>query len=168
MESATTLDIEITVNGMRRTASVESNRVLADLLRDIFKLKGCKVACDAGVCGSCTVLIDGIPVAACSIFAFAAHQRAVTTIEGMSGEHGLHPLQQAFLDGDAFQCGFCTPGMIVSMSALLAAHPAADEQQIRDWLSGHLCRCTGYQMIVDAIKAAAAMGTEAARAKATS
>jgi carbon-monoxide dehydrogenase small subunit len=155
------VEVTATINGERRTAMVATNVVLADLLRDQLSLKGCKVACDGAVCGACTVLVNGQPVAACSTFAFQIDGAEVTTIEGLGGVAALDPVQQAFLDCDAFQCGFCTPGMILSVKALLAQMPEPDEATIREWLGGNLCRCTGYQMIVEAVKAAAATLREA-------
>jgi carbon-monoxide dehydrogenase small subunit len=149
------LEVSTTVNGKRQTLTLPTNLVLADLLRDQLGLKGCKVACDGAVCGACTVLVDGQPVTACSTFAFQIDGAEVTTIEGLGGAGGPDPVQQAFLDCDAFQCGFCTPGMILSVKALLAQTPQPDEATIREWLGGNLCRCTGYQMIVEAVKAAA-------------
>jgi carbon-monoxide dehydrogenase small subunit len=148
------LDIEITVNGTRRRLSVAPNQVLADLLREELQLTGCKIGCDQAVCGACTVLVDGLPMTACTTFAFELDGKALTTIEGLS-DGALHPVQQAFLEHTAFQCGFCTPGMILSVAALLARHPDPDEATIRQWLNANICRCTGYQMIIDAVRAAA-------------
>lgn len=149
------VEVATTVNGERRACVVPTNLVLADFLREHLGLKGCKVACDAAVCGACTVIVDGRPVAACSAFAFEVDGAEVLTIEGL-GTSAPDPVQQAFLDCDAFQCGFCTPGMILSATALLARMPAPDDTAIREWLGANLCRCTGYEMIVDAVKAAAA------------
>jgi aerobic carbon-monoxide dehydrogenase small subunit len=148
------LDIEITVNGTRRRLSVAPNQVLADLLREELQLTGCKIGCDQAVCGACTVLVDGLPATACTTFAFELDGKALTTIEGLS-DGALHPVQQAFLEHTAFQCGFCTPGMILSVAALLARYPDPDEATIRQWLNANICRCTGYQMIIDAVRAAA-------------
>lgn len=152
------IDITLTVNGRVHRLSVLPRRVLADLLRDELQLTGCKIGCDQAVCGACTVLVDELPVAACATFAFELDGKAVTTIEGLAQEDGLHPIQQAFLEHGAFQCGFCTPGMILSVKALLACHPDPDELLIRQWLSANICRCTGYQMIIEAVRAAAKAG----------
>jgi aerobic carbon-monoxide dehydrogenase small subunit len=152
------IDITINVNDRVQRLSVLPRRVLADLLRDELQLTGCKIGCDQAVCGACTVLVDDLPVAACATFAFELDGKAVTTIEGLAREDGLHPIQQAFLEHGAFQCGFCTPGMILSVKALLARHPDPDEPLIRQWLSANICRCTGYQMIIEAVRAAAKAG----------
>ena len=150
------VDVNLRLNGKERSVTLPTDAVLADVLRDGMGLKGCKVACDAGVCGACTVLVNGAPVAACSTFAFEADGAEVTTIEGLGTPCSPHLLQQVFLECDAFQCGFCTSGMILSVKALLEAEPEPDDATIRAWLSGNLCRCTGYQMIVEAVQAAAA------------
>ncbi len=146
--------ITVTVNGVSHGLEVAPNQVVADLLRDDLRLTGCKIGCDQAVCGACTVLVDGLPTAACATFAFELDGRTVTTIEGLA-DSTLHPVQRAFLDHTAFQCGFCTPGMILSVTALLARHPDPDETTIRRWLNANICRCTGYQMIVEAVLAAA-------------
>ncbi len=158
MDAPEKVDIVTHVNGVRRSVTVETRVVLADLLRDRFRLKGSKIACDAGVCGACTVLVDGVPVAACSTMAFEVDGCAVTTIEGVGTGRQLDSLQEGFLSNDAFQCGFCTPGMILSIQALLARHPQADDPTIREWLGGNLCRCTGYQMIVETVNALVSRG----------
>jgi carbon-monoxide dehydrogenase small subunit len=121
-------------------------------------LTGCKIGCDQAVCGACTVLVDNIPVTACTTFAFELDGKAVTTIEGVAEGETLHPIQQAFLEHGAFQCGFCTPGMVLSVKALLTRHPDPDEALIRKWLSANICRCTGYRMIIEAVQAAAKAG----------
>jgi carbon-monoxide dehydrogenase small subunit len=149
------IEVACSLNGRQRNLTVPPHRVLADVLRDELGLKGCKVACDAAVCGACTVLVDGAPTAACSTFAFEVDGAEVTTIEGLGEPDAPHLLQQIFLERDAFQCGFCTPGMILTVEALLREHPNPDEATIREWLSGNTCRCTGYQMIVEAVQAAA-------------
>jgi len=154
-EAETQVEIAPTINGDRRTLRVSTNLMLADLLRDRLGLKGCKIACDAGVCGACTVLMNQQPVAACSMFAFETDGADIVTIEGV-GTNGLDPIQLAFLRGDAFQCGYCTPGMILSTKALLANVADPSESEIRELLGGNLCRCTGYQMIIEAVRAAAA------------
>jgi carbon-monoxide dehydrogenase small subunit len=152
----TDIAIALTLNGKAYKLAVAPNLTLADLLRERFALNGCKVGCDGGVCGACTVIADGAPVAACATFAFAADGCAVTTIEGLGRDDALHRVQQAFLATGAFQCGFCTSGMILSIVALLEREPSPDDATIRDWLGGNLCRCTGYRQIADAIRHAAA------------
>ena len=156
----TDVAISLTLNGKAHELAVAPNIVLADLLRDRFALTGCKVGCDEGVCGACTVLVDGAPVAACATFAFVADGRSIMTIEGLSLGGMLNRVQAAFLATGAFQCGFCTSGMILSIVALLAHTPDPDDETIRDWLGGNICRCTGYRQIVDAIRCA--VRTEAA------
>jgi len=152
-----TADIDITVTINRRTyrLNVPPNRIFADLLREDLLLTGCKIGCDQAVCGACTVLVDGLPVTACTTFAFELDGTAVTTIEGLSEEGMLHPIQRTFLEHSAFQCGFCTPGMILSVKALLKHYSDPDETTIRQWLDANICRCTGYQMIIEAVRAAA-------------
>jgi carbon-monoxide dehydrogenase small subunit len=152
------IDITLTVNGRTYRLSVPPRRMLADLLRDELRLTGCKIGCDQAVCGACTVLVDEMPVTACATFAFEVDGKAVTTIEGLGCAGALHPIQQAFLEHGALQCGFCTPGMILSVKALLARYPDPDEPLIRQWLSANICRCTGYQMIIEAVRAAAKAG----------
>jgi len=149
------IDITLPVNGRTYRLSVRPRRMLADLLRDELRLTGCKIGCDQAVCGACTVLVDEMPVTACATFAFEVDGKAVTTIEGLGCAGALHPIQQAFLEHGALQCGFCTPGMILSVKALLARYPDPDEPLIRQWLSANICRCTGYQMIIEAVRAAA-------------
>jgi carbon-monoxide dehydrogenase small subunit len=149
------LTVSVTLNGTRRQFDVASNAVLADVLRERCGLTGCKVACDQGVCGACTVLVNGRPVAACSTFMFAVDTAEITTIEGLAADDTLHRVQQAFLACKAFQCGFCTSGMILSVVALLAEQPDADDASIRAGLAGNLCRCTGYGPIVAAVREAA-------------
>ena len=156
----THVPISFTLNSKTHDLAVAPNIVLADLLRDRFGLTGCKVGCDEGVCGACTVLVDGIPVAACATFAFSVDGRSVMTIEGLVRGSVLNRVQTAFLATGAFQCGFCTSGMILSVVALLARNPEPDDETIRDWLGGNICRCTGYRQIVDAIRHA--MRAEAA------
>jgi aerobic carbon-monoxide dehydrogenase small subunit len=152
------VDITLTVNGRTHRLNVPPHRVLADLLRDELQLTGCKIGCDQGVCGACTVLVDGMPATACTTFAFELDGKPITTIEGVAAGGELDSVQRAFLDHGAFQCGFCTPGMILSVKALLTRHPDPDEPLIRQWLNANICRCTGYQMIVEAVRAAAKSG----------
>jgi aerobic carbon-monoxide dehydrogenase small subunit len=154
-----TVEIAVTINGRVHRLAVPPRRVLADVLREDLQLLGCKIGCDQAVCGACTVLVDGMPMTACTTFAFELDGRAVTTIEGLAAGGILDPVQRAFLEHSAFQCGFCTPGMILSVKALLARHPEPDERLIRQWLNANICRCTGYQMIVEAVRTAARMGS---------
>jgi len=148
--------INITVNQKKYELAVETNMTLADMLRDELKLTGTKKGCGLGECGACTVLLDGSPVSSCLVLAVEADNREVTTIEGIETEKGLHPIQQAFVEKGAIQCGFCTPGMVLSSKALLDENPHPDEQDIRKAISGNLCRCTGYQKIVEAVQSVAA------------
>ena len=155
--------ITVTLNGQARTFHVPPNAVLAEVLRETCGLTGCKVGCDQSVCGICTVLVNGRPTAACTTFMFAVDGAEITTIEGLAEANTLHPVQQAFLDSRAFQCGFCTSGMILAVVALLREHPDPDDDTIRAWLAGNLCRCTGYGPIVAAVrKAALQLQSEAA------
>jgi len=148
---------EFTLNGHERRVETTTNRVLADLLRDDLGLKGTRVACGRTVCGACSVLIDGVPRAACSTFAFEVAGCALTTIEGAEAADGtLDPVQAAFARKSAFQCGFCTSGMILLAKGLLAETPNPDRETIVEWLSSNICRCTGYQLIVEAVEEAAA------------
>ena len=152
------IEIAVTINGRGHRLAVPPRRVLADVLREDLQLLGCKIGCDQAVCGACTVLVDDLPVTACTTFAFEIDGKAVTTIEGLAEGGRYDPVQRAFLEHSAFQCGFCTPGMIQSVKALLARHPEPDEALIRRWLNANICRCTGYQMIVEAVRAAARIG----------
>jgi carbon-monoxide dehydrogenase small subunit len=150
------IDISFCVNGERIELRVEPRRTLADALREDCGLTGTHLGCEHGVCGACTVLVDGEPVRACLMFAVQADGASVTTVEGLQGADGeLHPLQEAFVAHHGLQCGFCTPGMLMSAVHLLATHPDADRATIRAEMSGNICRCTGYQGIVDAVQAAA-------------
>src|ERR1700689_4781554 len=149
-------DITLRVNGATREGSPEARKTLADFLRDDLNLTGTHVGCEHGVCGACTVIVDGRPVRSCLMLAVQAAGSEVTTIEGLAAPDGeLGPLQQAMRDSHSFQCGFCTPGFVIQATALLRAHPDADEQQIREALSGSICRCTGYQSIIDGVLLAA-------------
>src|SRR5580700_3275176 len=131
------IEVAVTINGRGHRLTVPPRRVLADVLREGLQLTGCKIGCDQAVCGACTVLVDGMTVTACTTFAFELDGKEVTTIEGLAEGDELHPVQRAFLDHGAFQCGFCTPGMILSAIALLGRHPDPDAAQIRAWLSGN-------------------------------
>ena len=148
-------DVTITVNGKLRTASVPPETTLLKLLRDHFNLTGAKLGCDVGDCGACTVIVDGKPVNACLMLAGQADGREVLTIEGLATQDQLHPLQKAFEDHASLQCGFCGPGMILSAKALLDEIPNPSVPEIRDALSGNLCRCTGYTKMIEAIQDAA-------------
>jgi aerobic carbon-monoxide dehydrogenase small subunit len=144
--------ITFKVNGTEQELAVESNRTLVDVLRHDLELTGTKKGCDMGECGSCTVILNGKPVNSCLVLAVQVNGSEVMTIEAMKPADGLHPLQQAFVDHGAIQCGFCSPGMILSANSLLQKNPAPTEQEIRTALSGNLCRCTGYQKIVEAVR----------------
>jgi carbon-monoxide dehydrogenase small subunit len=148
-------DVTLTVNGKLRTASVPPEMTLLGLLRDHFNLTGAKLGCDVGDCGACTVLVDGKPVNACLMLAGQAGGREVLTIEGLATQEHLHPLQKAFEDHASLQCGFCGPGVILSAKALLDEIPNPSVPEIRDALSGNLCRCTGYTKIIEAIQTVA-------------
>jgi len=150
------MDVTFTVNGERTRLDVEPRRTLADALREDCGLTGTHLGCEHGVCGACTVLVDGAPVRACLMFAVQAEGASVTTVEGLEALDGaLHPLQEAFVTHHGLQCGFCTPGMLMSAAHLLDVDPAPDRDTIRAEMSGNICRCTGYQGIVDAVEAAA-------------
>jgi carbon-monoxide dehydrogenase small subunit len=152
--------ISITVNGKARKAQVEPRMLLVHFLREHLLLTGTHVGCDTSQCGSCTVLIDGRSVKSCTVFAVQADGCAVTTIEGLAKDGRLHPLQEGFWEEHGLQCGYCTPGMIMSAVNLLERNPQPSEQDIREAISGNFCRCTGYQHIVNAIqRAAQAAGT---------
>jgi carbon-monoxide dehydrogenase small subunit len=144
--------ISLTVNGIGHELAVEPNRTLVDVLRYDLELTGTKKGCDMGECGSCTVILNGKPVNSCLVLAVQANGSEITTIEGLKTAGQLHPLQQAFVEKGAIQCGFCSPGMILSASSLLEKNPNPSEAEIREALSGNLCRCTGYQKIVEAVQ----------------
>ncbi len=149
-------EITMRVNGAVREGTAEARRTLADFLREDLELTGTHVGCEHGVCGACTVIVDGRPVRSCLILAVQASGHEVTTIEGLADEDGtLGPLQQALHESHSFQCGFCTPGFLMSATAYLGAHPDAGEREIREALSGNICRCTGYQSIIDGVLLAA-------------
>jgi carbon-monoxide dehydrogenase small subunit len=154
--------MRLTVNGAVREADVEPRRTLADLLRVDLGLTGTKLGCEQGVCGACTVLLDGDPVRSCLVFAVQVEGREVTTVEGLAAADGtLHPVQEGFWDRTSFQCGYCAAGFSVLAADLLARNPDPGEAEVREALSGNLCRCTGYQSIVEGVLAAA----ETARAR---
>ena len=149
------LKLKIIVNGKKHSLEIDPNLRLLDLLRNNLHLTGTKEGCGIGECGACTILMDGRAVNSCLILAGQCEGREITTIEGLTPEDGLNPLQQAFIDHGAVQCGFCTPGMIMSAQALLNHNPTPTEAEIRTAISGNLCRCTGYTQIVEAIQAVA-------------
>jgi carbon-monoxide dehydrogenase small subunit len=149
--------IALTVNRKKHELAVSPNRTLADLIRYELGLTGTKKGCEVGDCGTCTVIMDGKPVNSCLILAVQANGREIITIEGLETDEGLHPIQGAFVEKGAIQCGFCTPGMILSAKGLLDRNPKPDQASIRMAISGNLCRCTGYQKIVEAIQHAGEM-----------
>ncbi|MGH7830715.1 MAG: (2Fe-2S)-binding protein [Candidatus Binatia bacterium] len=149
------LPIVFTLNGREQTIEVEPHQLLLDVIRDRLGLTGAKKSCDMQVCGACTVLVDGRPVSSCTLLAFEVRGRKVLTIEGLAENGKLHPLQQAFIDHGGFQCGFCTPGMILAAKALLDQNPKPGEADVIDFMEGNICRCTGYKSIIKSILAAA-------------
>ena len=152
---ATSVSVSITVNGVEHTADVEARMLLVHFLRDELALTGTHIGCDTTHCGACTVLLDGVPIKSCTMFAVQANGQAITTVEGLARNGDLHPLQAGFKEEHGLQCGFCTPGMMLTASALLESNPSPSEPEIRRAISGNLCRCTGYQNIVKAIQYAA-------------
>jgi carbon-monoxide dehydrogenase small subunit len=152
--------IELTVNGASRSATAEVRSSLADFLREKLELTGTHLGCEHGVCGACTVLVNGEPVRSCLMLAVQADGADVVTIEGLADGDTLHPLQQAFMESFGFQCGFCTPGFVMSALALLRDDPDADETKVREELSGNICRCTGYQSIIEGVLLAARRARE--------
>ena len=151
MNEAGTVSVTVTVNGVPSPRSVEPRLLLSDFLRHDLELTGTHVGCEHGVCGACTVLLDGEPVRSCLMLAVQADGHAITTVEGLATNGQLHPVQQAFHEAHGLQCGFCTPGVLMTIVAFLRDNPGADEPPIREALSGNLCRCTGYQAMVDAV-----------------
>ena len=147
--------VEFRINGRSYEVVITPNMTLDELLREQLDLTGTKRACGVGQCGSCTVLVEGKPTLACSTLAIAVRDKEILTIEGLSKGTQLHPLQQAFIDQGAIQCGFCTPGMILMTKALLDENPSPTRQEVKEGLGGNLCRCTGYVKIIDAVLAAA-------------
>jgi carbon-monoxide dehydrogenase small subunit len=147
--------IRVEVNGQARERAVETRKTLADFLREDLDLTGTHLGCEHGVCGACTVLLEGEPVRACLMLAVQVDGARLTTVEGLADGERLHPLQEAFRAHHALQCGYCTPGILLTARALLDEHPHPTREEIREMLAGNLCRCTGYHFIVDAIEAAA-------------
>lgn len=150
-----TIPIELTVNGREVSLEIQPQLMLLDLLRDRLSLKGAKRSCDLQVCGACTILVDGKAVSSCTYLAYEARGAEVLTIEGLADGNTLHPMQQAFIDNGAFQCGFCTPGMILAAKSLLDETPRPSEEKVKEYMEGNICRCTGYHNIVKAVQQAA-------------
>jgi len=157
-----TTAITLSVNGVRQELAVEPRRLLVDVLRDDLGLTGTHVGCEHGVCGTCTVLVNGESVRACLMLAVQADGAEVLTVEGLSRDQHLHPLQQAFREAQGLQCGFCTPGMLLIAYELLRQNPSPSEAEVREAISANLCRCTGYQAIIEAVQLAAARQAVAA------
>ena len=148
--------ISVTINGARLEAEVESRLLLVHLIRENFRLTGTHIGCDTTHCGACTVMLDGVPVKSCTVLAVQADGRNVKTVEGLEQDGKLHAIQEGFMQEHGLQCGFCTPGMLMTSCALLEKNKNPDEQEIREAISGNLCRCTGYVNIVKAVQHAAA------------
>jgi aerobic carbon-monoxide dehydrogenase small subunit len=155
-EAVTAQPLSVTVNGEPRAVEVEARLLLVHFIRETLGLTGTHVGCDTSGCGACTVLLDGVPVKSCTMFAVQASGRELTTVEGLTGEGGLHPIQVGFREEHGLQCGFCTPGMMLTAVALLAENPDPTDEEIRWAISGNVCRCTGYQNIVKSVQHAAA------------
>src|SRR5215510_13656183 len=152
---ATVVPITLNVNGVRHEVNVEPRWLLVDVIREVIGLTGTHIGCEHGVCGTCTVQLNGETVRSCLMFAVMADGADILTVEGLSRPDGLHPIQKAFREAQGLQCGFCTPGMLMLAHELLRERPAPSEQEIRETISANLCRCTGYQGIVDAVRLAA-------------
>jgi len=155
MQASDLMRIELTVNGRREAGHAEPRMLLSDFIRHTLGLTGTHVGCEHGVCGACTVMVDGAPMRSCLIFAVQAAGAEIITVEGLATDAALSPLQEAFREHHGLQCGFCTPGFLISALDLIGRKPDLDEQAVREGLSGHLCRCTGYEGIVAAVLAAA-------------
>ncbi|HUQ78459.1 MAG TPA: (2Fe-2S)-binding protein [Patescibacteria group bacterium] len=153
-----TMDVALIVNDRERSIRIEPRETLGEVLRERLGLTGTKISCDAQVCGACTVLVDDLAVSACTYLAIDADRRTVRTVEGLATDGRLGTLQQAFIDNAGFQCGFCTPGMLMAATALLEENPEPSRDEVIHALEGNLCRCTGYAQIIDAVLAAAATG----------
>ncbi len=147
--------VTVTINGKSRSATVEPRTLLVHYIRETLGLTGTHIGCDTTSCGACTVLVDGVPIKSCTIFAVQVEGKEITTVEGLKGADGLHPVQQGFHEEHGLQCGFCTPGMMLTSKALLDENPDPSEEEIRWALSGQICRCTGYRNIVRAVQYAA-------------
>ena len=161
----TEINVALTVNGQAREATTEPRRTLADFLREALGLTGTHLGCEHGVCGACTVLVDGEPVRSCLMLAVQAQGATVTTIEGLAPAEGeMNPLQEAMRDSHAFQCGFCTPGFVMQITALLSENASPSEEEIRETLSGNICRCTGYESILNGVLRAAGVAPAASAA----
>lgn len=150
-----TFELTVTVNGTSYQETVDPRTLLSDFLRDGLGLTGTHVGCEHGVCGACTVLLNGKPVRSCLMFAPQVHLQEITTVEGLGTIDNLHPLQEAFREAHALQCGFCTPGFLTTLLPWLEENPTPNEEEVREAISGNLCRCTGYQHIIDAVMLAA-------------
>src|SRR6202048_5186257 len=148
-------EINLTINGTHYGVTVEARRTLVDVIRDDCGLTGTHIGCEHGVCGACTVLLDGEPVRSCLMFAVQAQGRQIRTLEGFANGNDLHPLQQAFIENHGLQCGFCTPGFLMLATGVLEREPDISDEDLLDVLSSNLCRCTGYQNIIKAVRAAA-------------
>ena len=152
---AQTISVSFTLNGRLQELEVEPHELLLDVVRERLGLTGAKRSCDVEVCGACTLLVDGRPVSACTTLALEVRGRSVLTIEGLATDGKLHPLQDAFIEHGGFQCGFCTPGMILAAKALLDENPDPSEEELKHFMHGNICRCTGYKKIIESIMAAA-------------
>jgi aerobic carbon-monoxide dehydrogenase small subunit len=150
------MNVQVTINREKLSADVEPRLLLVHLIREVFRLTGTHIGCDTTHCGACTVLLDGRPVKSCTMFAVQAHNREIQTVEGLEQNGALHPLQEGFIAEHGLQCGYCTPGMLMTSKAFLDKHPSPSEDDIRWAISGNLCRCTGYVNIVKAVQHAAA------------
>jgi len=159
---ANTSSVTLTVNGAQRSAEVETRQLLVHFLRDTLGMTGTHIGCDTSSCGACTVLVDGVPMKSCTMFSVQANGRSLTTVEGLLQGGAHHPIQTGFHEEHGLQCGYCTPGMMLTATALLAENPDPTEEEIRWALSGNLCRCTGYQNIVKAVQHAARLMREEA------
>ena len=155
-EATRTHAVEVVVNGEQRAAHVEARTLLVHFVRETLGLTGTHIGCDTTSCGACTILVDGVPMKSCTMFAVQAHGKELQTVEGLAQAGKLHPIQEAFSEEHGLQCGFCTPGMMLTSVALLAENPNPTNEQIRWAISGQICRCTGYQNIVKAVQSAAA------------
>jgi len=150
------MKVELTINGDAHAADVEPRLLLVHMIREVLRLTGTHIGCDTSHCGACTVLLDGRPVKSCTVFAVQANGKSIMTVEGLEQDGVLHPLQQGFMEKHGLQCGYCTPGMLMTSYAFLQKHASPSEDEIRHAISGNLCRCTGYVNIVKAVQHAAA------------